>query len=125
MNTTLKILVAASIAAFASTAAFAQEATYDYPTSYSSNVTRAQVQAELAQAKRDGSMRVHSTSYNHMAAAKSLKTRAEVVAETLADRQGAAGAINAAALQGEDSGSFAFSRQLPVRDAGTRIAQGR
>jgi len=125
MNATFKTLLASTLAAFAASAAFAQEATYEYPTAYQSDVTRAQVQAELAQAKRDGSMRVHSTSYNHMAAAKSLKTRAEVVAETLADRRVPVGSLNAAALQGEDSGSFALSRQLPLRDAGTRIAQTR
>jgi hypothetical protein len=125
MNATFKTILATSLAAFASTAALAQEATYEYPSAYTSDVTRAQVQAELAQARRDGSMRVHSTSYNHMAAARSLKTRAEVVAETLADRRAPAGALNAAALQGEDSGSFALARQLPRRDSGTRIAQVR
>jgi hypothetical protein len=119
MNT--RLIVAAALAALASGAAFAEGGTYDYPQAYSSNVTRAQVQTELEQAKRDGSIRVHSTSYNHMAAAKSLKSRDEVRAEVLAERNLPAGAVRAAALHGEDSGSFAFSR-TPQRDAGTRIA---
>jgi len=107
---------AVAAAGLASTAAFAQEATYEMPLPATSAVTRAQVQAELVQAKRDGSMRVWSTTYNHMAAAKSLKTRAEVHAEVLgADR------AEAAAFTGEDSGSFALSRK-GVRSAATVLA---
>jgi hypothetical protein len=69
-----------------------------------------------AQAKRDGSMRVWSTSYNHMAAAKSVKSRADVQGEVLgADRAATT------ALTGEDSGSFALSRQR-ARQAGTVLA---
>ncbi|MBL8341332.1 MAG: DUF4148 domain-containing protein [Rubrivivax sp.] len=110
MNTRMTIL-AATLAALTSGAALAQEATYDYPVPAASALTRAQVQAELLQARSDGSMRVWSTSYNHMAAAKSLKTRNEVRDEVLADRRAAP-----AAITGEDSGSFALSRQ-PVRQA--------
>lgn len=121
MNAT-KIFAATLIAsaAFAATnVAFAQEATYEYPTPTASAVTRAQVQQELAQARRDGSMRVWSTSYNHMAAAKSVKTRDEVRAEVLADR---GNALTSAALAGEDSGSFAMTRQRAPRAAGLTLA---
>ena len=118
MNKLSQVLATATLAAIgmAGTTAFAQEATYDYPQAVSSNVTHAQVQAELAQAKRDGSMRVYSISYNHLAAAKSLKSRAEVQAEVL-------GTDHAAreAMLGEDSGAFALSRQ-PARNAGTVLA---
>ncbi|MBI5721382.1 MAG: DUF4148 domain-containing protein [Burkholderiales bacterium] len=101
---------------FAGSPAFAQEATYEYPQAAASSATRAEVQSELAQARRDGSMRVWSTTYNHMAAAKSTKSRAAVQAEVLgADRAATA------ALMGEDSGSFALSRQRG-RQAGTMIA---
>lgn len=117
-------LIAASFAAFAAlsgNAAFAQEATYEMPIPAVSNITRAQVQAELVQARRDGSMRVWSTSYNHMAAAKSLRTRDDVVAEVIAEHRNA----NALVLNGEDSGSFAFARQLRVTPAATTIAAAR
>jgi hypothetical protein len=121
MNTRTMIL-AATMAAFASGATLAQEATYDYPASAASSVTRAQVQAELAQARIDGSMRVWSTSYNHMAAVKSVKTRDEVRAEVLAERRAATGAVTAAAITGEDSGSFALSRQRAPHAAGLTLA---
>ncbi len=111
MNKLSQVLATAAVAAigFAGTPSFAQEATYDDPQAAASPTTRMQVQAELAQARRDGSMRVWSTTYNHMAAAKSMRTRADVSAEVLgADRAALA------AMSGEDSGSFALSRQ-PAR----------
>ncbi len=111
------VALAASLVSLAAVPAFAQEATYDYPQPVASAVTRAQVQAELQQARRDGSIRVWSTSYNHIAAAKSLKTRDEVRAETLA-----AGAGYSAALTGEDSGSFAMSRQPGAQPAAALYA---
>jgi hypothetical protein len=61
-------------------------------------------------------MRVWSTSYNHMAAAKSVKSRSEVQAEVLA-----VGHDGLVATTGEDSGSFALSRQ-PLRRAATVLA---
>lgn len=118
MNKLTQVLATATLGAlgFAAIPAFAQEATYELPQATTSNVTRAQVQAELAQARVDGSMRVWSTTYNHMAAAKSVKTRADVRAELLASDRAAIAATN-----GEDSGSFAMSRQ-PVRGASTVLA---
>jgi hypothetical protein len=115
MNTRSTIRAAVHTIAFAASlaaggAALAQEATYDMPIPAVSATTRAQVQAELAQAKRDGSTRVWSTSYNHIAAAKSLRSRDEVRAEVIADHRNG----SAAALSGEDSGSFALARQLRV-----------
>lgn len=118
MNKLTQVLATVAVATigYAGAPAFAQQATYEYPQAVAAGATRAQVQAELAQARRDGSMRVWSTSYNHMAAAKSLKSRAEVQAELRgADRSAAA------SMLGEDSGSFALSRQ-PVRGATTVVA---
>jgi hypothetical protein len=73
--------------------------------------TRAQVRAELMQARVDGSAGAWSYTYNAAALASSLKTRAEVRAEVDAayDR----------AMYGEDSGSFSLThvpaeRQAPV-----------
>jgi len=71
--------------------------------------TRAQVQAELFQARADGSADAWSYTYNPLALARSTRTRAEVRAEVDAtyDR----------AMYGEDSGSFALSRVPAVRQA--------
>ena len=118
MNKLSQVLATATVAAIglASTAAFAEGSSYDYPQAVTSNTTRAQVQSELAQAKRDGSIKVWSTSYNHMAAVKSLKSRADVQAELL----GTEPAVRDAMI-GEDSGSFALSPK-PARSAGTVLA---
>lgn len=120
MNKLTQVLATVAVAAigFAGAPSFAQEATYDYPQAATSHTTRTQVLAELAQARRDGSTRVWSTTYNHMAAAKSLKTRAEVQAEVLgADRAAMA------AMSGEDSGSFALSRQPARRSTAVLAAR--
>lgn len=118
MNKLTQVLATTTLAAigFAGAPAFAQEATYEYPQVATSNVTRAQVQAELAQARADGSMKVWSTTYNHIAAAKSVKSRADVRAELLGSDRAAL-----AATTGEDSGSFAMSRQT-ARGASTLLA---
>lgn len=114
MNTTFSRLctTSACIAALAvgSATTRAQEATPDHPQASTSTLTRAEVMADLARAKRDGSLAVYSGLYNPLAAARSLKTRAEVRAELLA-----AGRDDVAALHGEDSGSFALSRAATSR----------
>lgn len=120
MSKISNLLATAAVATLglAGSAAFAQEATYELPLPATSQTTRAQVLAELAQARRDGSINVWSISYNPLAAAKSLKTRAEVQAQV----QGAQAQAEMAALIGEDSGSFALSRQALPRDAGRVLA---
>lgn len=95
----------------------AGDAQPDYPGVWNSTLTRAQVQAELREAQRSGATRVWSASYNHMAAAKSERSRDEVRAEVLAlQRQAGAN------LVGEDSGSFALSPVLQQRSSTTRLA---
>ena len=108
--------VAVAVLGFAAHTASAQEATYEYPDAIGAGKSRTEIQAELAQAKRDGSMRVWSTSYNHIAAAKSLKSRADVQAELLGGDRAVTAAITS-----EDGGSFAFAKQPALR-AGTVIA---
>ena len=84
---------------------------------FAHTMTRAQVQAELAQARVDGSMKVWSTSYNHMAAFKSERSRDAVAAEAVAANLSGADAT----WFGEDSGSFELARLTqPVR--GTFVA---
>ena len=55
------------------------------------------------------SIKAWSTTYNPLAMARSEKSRDQVRAERRADA--------APAYTGEDSGSFALSRQLPARQA--------
>lgn len=59
MNTRKLLIVAAFAAAFsgASTAVLAQEATPELPHTFSSQLTRADVQADLFKARADGSIR--------------------------------------------------------------------
>lgn len=78
-------LIAAIAVSFAATgAAFAQEATYELPQPATSSVTRAQVQADLAQARADGSLRVTEADYQKSAPFTSVLSRDAVRAETLA-----------------------------------------
>jgi hypothetical protein len=77
----MKNLTVIALALAAAGAAYADDPTLDtYSTSVSTK-TRAEVQAELAQAKRDGSIKAWSISYNPLALMKPVKTRNEVVAE--------------------------------------------
>jgi hypothetical protein len=78
-------LIAAITVSFAAAGtAFAQEATYELPQPVSSSLSRAQVQADLAQARADGSLLVTEADYQGRAPFASPLSRAEVRAETLA-----------------------------------------
>jgi hypothetical protein len=78
-------LIAAITVSFAAAGtAFAQEATYELPQPVSSSLSRAQVQADLAQARADGSLLVTEADYQGRAPIASQFSRAEVRAETLA-----------------------------------------
>jgi hypothetical protein len=83
--------------------------------------SRDQVQAELFQARADGWTKTLSISYNHVAAAKSLRSRDDVRLEAIVANQ--SGADNA--LFGEDSGSFELARVQPSRAVGERIVASR
>ena len=100
-------------------AAFADDITPDDTATVQMNAkSREQVQSELFQARKDGTTKVWSTTYNHMTAVKSVKSRDEVQAEVLADRGHAYNVF-----YGEDSGSFALNRQTPAREAGPLFAR--
>jgi len=76
-----KTLIAAVTMAFAGIAA-AQEATPDtWLHEAQMSKSRAEVQAELAQARKDGTIGASGSSYNFVARAKIVKTRDEVKAE--------------------------------------------
>lgn len=71
--------------------------------------TRDQVQAELFRARADGSIKVWSIAYNHMAAARSVLSRDEVRREAIAANQ-----TGFDTWFGEDSGSFEMARLQPA-----------
>ena len=82
-TTTLFAAIALSFAAAG--AAMAQEVTYDYPQQITSQKTRAEVIAELKQARADGTLQIDSEIYSpNRAPSVSTLTRAEVKAQTLA-----------------------------------------
>ncbi|MEO5670723.1 MAG: DUF4148 domain-containing protein [Ramlibacter sp.] len=106
MNTKA-IFVIAAFAALAGTAARADDITID-TTPFQATLTRAEVQANLAQYKQVG-VNPWSISYNQLAGFQSARSRADVQAEYIADRD------QVAAMTAEDSGS-AFLAQAPVRN---------
>jgi hypothetical protein len=118
MNTK-SILAVAAFAALASVGAQAGEA--DLAAGPSGQVTQAQgartradVQAELAQYQKAG-VNPWSIRYNQLAAFRSAKTRDEVRAEYLAERN------EVAAMNGEDSGSAYLAQAAAT---GTRAYRG-
>ena len=78
-------LVAAFALSFAAAgAALAQEATYELPQPLSSATSRAQVQAELQQARANGTLRVTEGDFQKPTPFIAQRSRADVQAETLA-----------------------------------------
>lgn len=78
MTLIARMIIASS---FVATGAFAQEATPDTWTQTGATKTRAQVLAELDQARQDGSIRSGSIGYDFVAAATPSRSREEVRAE--------------------------------------------
>ena len=84
-----------------------------------STKTRSQVQAELFQARADGSIMAYSNTYNPLTVAKSLATRQEVQAQLRVERS-----LNPAErMLGEDSGSFYLAQVPHSRDASRALAK--
>jgi len=83
MNTT-KLIAALALSFAASGAALAQEATYEYPHANASTVTRAQVTAELQQARLDGSYGITERDTYKPAVFIAQRSRADVRAEAKA-----------------------------------------
>ena len=78
------LLVVASVVAGGAFASASNANTYpELPASHST-LTRAQVQAEVAQAAKNGTLEMNDATYPVVADAGSPKTRAEVQRETLA-----------------------------------------
>ena len=108
---TSRILLAAAALATAAFAAQADEADgSQYGVQFNGTRTRTEVQAELGQYQQAG-VNPWATSYNQLTGFRSSKTRAQVQAEYLADRDAVA------AFTAEDSGSAYLAAHQPSRAA--------
>ena len=109
MNRYIVTVIAAACAA--AVPAFADDITID-PHPFVSTMTRAQVQADLQQAMKNGGVS-YGSGYDPLArypaAPGPKRTRAEVTAEFLATR------ADVAAMNAEDSGSAYLSRMAATR----------
>ena len=115
MNTINRLAypLVAVLALVSASSAFAESPTPDNTATVEiGSKSRAQVQAELFQARQDGSIKVWSTTYNPLTKAQSLRSREEVQAEA------SRGYDFDRTWYGEDSGSFALNRRAPAREAG-------
>jgi adenine-specific DNA methylase len=103
----------AAIAVLAAGSAFADDPTPDRTAQVVSQKSRAEVASELAQARRDGSAKLWSFSYQNKVQnlVRSEKVRTDVKSEVLAARR--TGELNA--FVGEDSGSFWLARQAAAQ----------
>ena len=110
-------LALAAVLSVAAVAAHADDAdpSGQFATTVNSQATRAQVTAQY-KAFRASGVNPWSNSYNPLARFKAEKTRQEVRAEYLADRQ------ETSAMTGEDSGSAYLSARGPATNAGRQLA---
>jgi hypothetical protein len=107
-------ILAVSTAAF-SGAAFAESPNASVEQAFTSSTSRAAVQAELAQYKKDG-VNVWSTSYNPLKSFKSESSRDQVRADYIASRD------DVAAFTGEDSGAARLAQGNVPSNASTTLA---
>ena len=123
MNTINRLVypVVAMLSLAAAVAAHAESPTVDTSATqaWSQTATRAQVQAELTQARLNGSMKVYSISYNPLTVARTTTTREAVRAQARVER-----AVSPAAIMvGEDSGSFYLAQTTVTRDVSHVLAK--
>ena len=109
MNRTLRtsVIVAATLAA---THAFAGEATYELPQPVTSSVTRAEVLAQLAQARIQGAAQVTEAGWPAEGPFVAAKTRDQVRQEARAAAQNGESRLVGAEPQGFDSPALARKR---------------
>jgi len=112
----VKKLTVVALALAAAGAAYADDPSLDTYGAIAATKTRAEVRAELVQARRDGSIKVWSTSYEMLALAKPAKTRTRVLREL--DAAQATGELRA--FNGEDGGS-AYMAAPTTRPAVTAV----
>jgi hypothetical protein len=87
MNATLKSVLVASVLAAFGTAAMAQEATPDTWQQPTTSKSRQEVASEMAAAKKDGTIKAVSLTYDYVSRSPSVKSRDEVRAEAIAARK--------------------------------------
>ena len=109
-----KIALSLAFALTAAASVHADDITID-PTPFTSTLTRAEVMADLQQARRSG-VNPWADEYNPLADFQSSKTRAQVTAEYLGERNAVA------AFNGEDSGSVYLARREPAQSRETQLA---
>ena len=104
-----KLALSLVFAAAAAGNAFADDITMER-TPFTSTLSRAEVQADLQQARSTGAD-PWAQDYDHLAGFHSERTRAEVSAEFITERD------EVAAQNGEDSGSVSMARREPHQPA--------
>lgn len=114
MNARTLIALATFAVAASAGNAFAQEATPDGWSDVVSTKTRAQVMAELKQARADGSIKAGGAGYLNPIV--SQKSRADVRGEVLA-------AARSGELARIDAEAYAFDGRIAPAPAATRVAQ--
>ena len=110
-----KSIVVVALALAAAGSAYADDPTIDAYASFVSTKTRAEVQADFAQSKRDGSNRVFSDSYNPLTMTRPAKTRNQVLKELEAAQE--SGQLRA--FSGEDNGSAYLPARATKRASNT------
>ena len=112
-KTLLTVAIALIGTAFGATSARAGEVEPDYPMTFTSTLSRAQVQADAMRARAAGHIAIGERSYVVAETGPGL-TRAQVVAETLE-------AIRVGAIDRHEHSQFATATQLEsIRQAGLR-----
>ncbi|HET8745114.1 MAG TPA: DUF4148 domain-containing protein [Ramlibacter sp.] len=109
-----KITLTFAAASLVAASAFAETPMTD-SLPFKASLTRAQVQAELAQHRSTG-IDPYADGYNPLHEFRSTRTRAEVQAEFLAER------ALVSALNGEDSGSGYLAHRALPRAVGPQMA---
>jgi hypothetical protein len=117
MNTT-RLIAALAFSFAASGAALAQEATYELPQTSTSTTTRAQVLADLQQARTTGSHRVTEGENHKPAVFVAQRSRADVRAET----QAAAASGELAQLNRETNSFDGAVHTAATKSETTRLA---
>ena len=116
MNRNIALSLVLATAAIGNAFAADGEFAHDQQAPFSSTASRAQVQSELAQYRRDG-IDTTSYEYNPLSQFKSSETRAQVSRDYIANRD------EVAAQDGEGLGVETFGRNMRKQD-GTRVAAG-
>jgi hypothetical protein len=115
MNRTIALSLVLATAAIGNAFAGDGEFAHDQQAAFSSTASRAEVQSELAQYRRDG-IDTSSYEYNPLSQFKSGLKRAEVTSDYIANR------AQVAAMNAEASGAEAVARNVDLQRHATTMA---